>query len=385
MIPYGRQIITSEDVKAVVDVLTSDYLTQGPKVPLFEENVAKYCQVNFACAVNSATSALHISCLALEVRDKDVVWTSPISFVASANCALYCGAALDFVDIDITTGNICPLKLEEKLIMAKKHNRLPKVLIVVHLAGLSADMLNISKLAKQFNFKIIEDASHAIGASYMGTPIGSCKFSDITVFSFHPVKIITSAEGGIAVTNDAKLMASLKLYRSHGVTSDTSLMEGETHGPWYYQQILLGYNYRMTELQGALGASQLRQLNNFVAKRHLIASIYDEAFSNTSLIPLKPQSSCISSYHLYIVLLPLSKAHQQKRIITKLREMKIFAHVHYIPIHTQPFYQKLGFKYGDFPTAEQYYKRAISLPLYPELSPGEQTYIIESLIQCLEN
>jgi len=383
MIPYGKQKISQEDINSVIEVLSSDYLTQGPQVPRFEEQIALYCQSSYACAVNSATSALHIACLALDVNKGDIVWTSPISFVASANCALYCGATVDFIDIDITSGNLCTTALKHKLAEAKKNNTLPKVIIAVHLAGQSCDMKTIKALADIYHFSIIEDASHAIGARYLDAPVGNCQYSDISVFSFHPVKIITTAEGGIALTNSAALIEKLRLYRSHGVTADKELMVGESDGPWYYQQIALGFNYRMSELQAALGISQLTKLDTFVQQRNNIAKIYDKAFSATKLTPLSATKSTYSSYHLYIVLLDTADIDQHERIITTLRARKIFAHVHYIPIHTQPYYQNLGFSVGDFPVAENYYQRAISLPLYPELSSDEQQYVIDTIIELL--
>jgi UDP-4-amino-4,6-dideoxy-N-acetyl-beta-L-altrosamine transaminase len=383
MIPYGKQKISQEDIDSVISVLSSDFLTQGPQVPLFEKKLANYCQTDFACAVNSATSALHIACLALEVQANDIVWTSPISFVASANCALYCGASIDFVDIDITTGNICVLALRAKLEQAKITHTLPKVIIPVHLAGQSCLMQEIKTLSQQYNFAIIEDASHAIGAYYQNKAVGNCRYSDISIFSFHPVKIITSAEGGMALTNNPELIEKLRLYRSHGVTADPQKFKGESHGPWYYQQIALGYNYRMTELQAALGISQLTKLDVFVKQRNTLAHVYDQAFAQTDLTPLIPTADNYSAYHLYIVLLPQADTKQHHKMITRLRAAKIFAHVHYIPIHTQPYYQELGFNWGDFPIAEDYYHRAISLPLYPELTREDQQYIIDTVINLL--
>jgi len=383
MIPYGRQNISEQDIAAVIDVLKSDYLTQGPKVPEFEQKVAKYAQAKFAVAVNSATSALHIACLALNVQKNDVVWTSPISFVASANCALYCGASVDFVDIDRLTGNISVNALADKLTNANIENNLPKVIIVVHLAGQSCDMQEIRALTEPYGIKLIEDASHAIGAQYQGKPVGSCLYSDITIFSFHPVKIITSAEGGMALTNDAQLIEKLRLYRSHGIVSEQDKMTEPSHGPWYYQQIALGFNYRMTELQAALGISQLERLDTFVSQRNKLAKTYDDAFAQTSLQCLTPSENKLSAYHLYIILLPNSDAKLHKETIISLREKGITAHVHYIPIHLQPYYQQLGFHQGDFPDAENYYLNAISLPLYPDLTDEQQQYIITSVKSLL--
>ena len=383
MIPYGRQNISDQDIKAVVDVLQSDFLTQGPKVPEFEQQIALLCDATQAIAVNSATSALHIACLALGVKKGDIVWTSPISFVASANCALYCGAQVDFVDIDLASGNLCVEALEAKLEQAAARQQLPKVIIPVHLAGQPCDMQAIHALAVKYNIKVIEDASHAIGASYLAAPVGSGHFSDITVFSFHPVKIITSAEGGMALTNCDELATKLRLLRSHGIVSDPDLMTEPSHGPWYYQQIDLGFNYRMTELQAALGLSQLSRLSQFVEKRNALAQRYDEAFKDTSLALLTPNHDKYSSYHLYIILLPFDCANRHKEAVISLREMNICGHVHYIPIHLQPFYQSMGFEAGDFPNAEQYYLNAISIPLYPDLTEENQNYIIESVKSLL--
>lgn len=390
IIPYGKHDINDEDIAAVVAVLKSDFITQGPKAVEFEQSIAQLCQAKFSIATNSATSALHIACLALEIGQGDTVWTSPISFVASSNCALYCNAFIDFVDIDINTGNMCPQALANKLEQAKKQNNLPKVVIAVHLAGQSCDMKAIKTLAEQYHFTIIEDASHAIGARYNDRPMGSCQYSDITIFSFHPVKIITSAEGGMALTNSSKLAKKMRQLRSHGITSDESEMTVPSQGPWYYQQTMLGFNYRMTELQAALGVSQTTRLADFVSQRNTLAKVYDDAFANSSLTLLTPKALAYSAYHLYIVLLPLchknnmqnKEAHKQ--FICALRKKNICAHVHYIPIHLQPYYQKLGFKTGDFPIAENYYDRAISLPLYPQLTANEQSYIINTVLAELE-
>ncbi|WP_024610571.1 UDP-4-amino-4,6-dideoxy-N-acetyl-beta-L-altrosamine transaminase [Pseudoalteromonas sp. TB64] len=399
MIPYGKQDISPEDIAAVIEVLKSDFITQGPKVPEFEQAVAQQCinknegQVPFAIATNSATSALHLACLALKVGEGDVVWTSPISFVASANCALYCGSTIDFVDIDISTGNISVEELTKKLALAEITNTLPKVIIPVHLAGQSCDMQAIKALSEKYNFAIIEDASHAIGGRYQASKVGSCDYSDITIFSFHPVKIITSAEGGMALTQHLELAEQMRLLRSHGVTSNPENMSEASHGPWYYQQVALGFNYRMTELQAALGLSQVKRLEAFVTKRNQLAATYDQAFSDSSLTCLTPATSIYSAYHLYIVLLPtFEKATQKekhKAIVTALRAKNICAHVHYIPIHLQPYYQQnangLAFKQGDFPIAEEYYQRAISLPLYPKLSQDEQNYIIATVLDELNS
>lgn len=402
MIPYGKQNISDEDISAVVEVLKSDFITQGPKVAEFEQAIAKLCLAQFAVATNSATSALHIACLALDVGQGDLVWTSPISFVASSNCALYCGASIDFVDIDITTGNISVQALTEKLAHASTTDQLPKAIVIVHLAGQSCQMKAIKSLADRYKIALIEDASHAVGARYENQPVGSCQYSDITIFSFHPVKIITSAEGGMALTNQPLLAKKMQQLRSHGITSIPEEMTEQSHGPWYYQQVALGFNYRMTELQAALGLNQTKRLNEFVAKRNELASRYDQAFAQSRLTCLQPPQTTYSAYHLYIVLLPRYEKNNQKNnqknlhkaMITALRAKNICAHVHYIPIHLQPYYQQdncpktgvpLGFKEGDFPVAEAYYERAISLPLYPQLSQDEQAYIITTVLNELNS
>lgn len=383
MIPYGKQFIDQTDIDAVVDVLKSDWLTQGPKVPAFEDAVASYCKAEHGVAVNSATSALHIACLALDVGSNDIVWTSPISFVASANCALYCGAKIDFVDIDLNTGNMSVFELEKKLLLAEQNNCLPKVVIPVHLAGQSCDMQAIHKLALKYDFKIIEDASHAIGAKYLDKPVGCCEFSDICVFSFHPVKIITSAEGGMAVTNNQELAKRLRKLRSHGITSDPTEMTEPSHGPWYYQQVELGFNYRMTDLHAALGISQLSKVDEFVNQRHFLAQIYDTHLDLNLIRPLHQSDTCYSAYHLYIVQLKDSDITRHKNAITQLRAAGIIGHLHYIPIHLQPYYQAMGFSVGDFPNAEKYYQGAITLPLHPTLQEQEVHFVLNTLQQIL--
>ncbi len=379
MIPYGKQSIDQTDIDAVVNVLRSDWLTQGPKVPAFEDAVTKYCEVKHGVAVNSATSALHIACLALDVGKGDIVWTSPISFVASANCALYCGAKIDFVDINLNTGNMSVFELEKKLILAKKNNCLPKVIIPVHLAGQSCDMQAIQKLAHKYDFKIIEDASHAIGAKYLDKPVGNCEFSDICVFSFHPVKIITSAEGGMAVTNNKQLAKRMERLRSHGITANPSEMTEPSHGPWYYQQVELGFNYRMTELQAALGLSQLSKLDEFVTKRNQLAKVYSSKLKDLPINHLTQSQQSYSSYHLYILTLSGGAVVKHESLICSLREQGITSHLHYIPIHIQPYYKELGFKANDFPNAIKYYSCAVTIPLHPELTNSEQNFIIETL------
>lgn len=384
MIPYGKQDIQQADIDAVVAVLQSDFLTQGPQVPAFELAVANKVRAKYAIAVNSATSALHIACLALGLGKDDYLWTSPITFVASANCALYCGAHVDFVDIDPKTYNLCPLKLEEKLIQAKAQGKLPKIVVPVHLTGQSCDMTAIHRLSQQYGFKIIEDASHAIGGKYQGHYIGDCRYSDITIFSFHPVKIITTAEGGLALTNDAKLAQRMDLLRSHGITRQPDLMTHAPDGAWYYQQIDLGFNYRMTELQAALGLSQLNRLDDYVAKRHAIAENYHQALAELPIVLPYQAPDSYNAYHLYVIRLRLdqvSKTH--KDVFDALREAGIGVNLHYIPVHTQPYYQQMGFKKGAYPQAEQYYQEAISLPLFAQLTIEQQATVVDALKRVL--
>ena len=383
MIPYGRQDISEDDISSVVEVLKSDFLTQGPVVPAFEQAVATYCGVEYGVAVNSATSALHIACMALKVGKGDIVWTSPITFVASANCAIYCGANIDFVDIDPVTYNMSLVALKEKLQIAETNGKLPKVVIPVHLAGQSCEMEEISILAKKYGFKVIEDASHGIGGKYKGLPIGNCKFSDITVFSFHPVKIITTGEGGMCMTNDVELANRMIRYRSHGITRHSSEMTQIPDGPWYYQQIELGYNYRMTDLNAALGLSQMKKLNTFVARRHQIAKVYNERFHNLSSIVLPVQhKDTYSAYHLYIIRYKQSlKGETRLQLFEKLRSAGILVNLHYIPVYHHPFYQKLGFKSEDFPEAENYYAEAISLPIHTVLSDEDQNFVINQIVK----
>ena len=383
MIPYGRQDISSADIDAVVSVLKSDFLTQGPVVPLFEDKVKNFCGASHSVAVNSATSALHIACLALGLGPGDIMWTSPISFVASSNSALYCGANIDFVDIDFNTNNMCLHSLKAKLLNARKSGLLPKVVMPVHMGGHSCCMEEIYKLSKEFNFKIIEDASHAIGGKYLDKPVGSCQFSDITVFSFHPVKIITTGEGGMALTNDSNLYEKMNMLRSHGVTRNQEFMTKESEGDWYYQQIHLGLNYRMTEMQAALGLSQLSQLKTFVEKRNTLAMIYHDKLSNFPIsLPCK-SSGTYSSYHLYIIKLDSKSSAQRRIVFDFLRSNKVGVNVHYIPIHLQPFYMNMGFYLGQFPQSEIYYESALSLPLYPALPEASVEKISELLSESL--
>jgi UDP-4-amino-4,6-dideoxy-N-acetyl-beta-L-altrosamine transaminase len=384
MIPYGKQDINQQDIEAVLNVLKSDFLTQGPQVPAFEKAVTSFTGAKYALAMNSATSALHVACLALGVKEGDYVWTSPITFVASANCALYCGANIDFVDIDEKTYNMSPISLEEKLIEAKKKNKLPKVVIPVHLCGQPCDMKAIKKLSNEYGFKIIEDASHAIGGKYLGKPIGCGEFSDITIFSFHPVKIITTAEGGMALTNSDELNTKMSLLRSHGITRDEKQMTHKPDGPWYYQQIELGYNYRMTELQAALGLSQMSRLVEFVDKRHLLAKRYNEKLTNLPLILPYQLENTYSGLHLYVIKLELNKIKKTHlEVFNFLKEKGIGVNLHYIPVHTQPYYKKLGFKEGSFKKAEDYYSAAISIPMYSGLSFEDQDKVIATIKEAL--
>jgi UDP-4-amino-4,6-dideoxy-N-acetyl-beta-L-altrosamine transaminase len=384
MIPYGRQEITQADIEAVVGVLQSDFLTQGPMVPRFEKQVAEHVGARHALAVNSATSALHIACLALGLGQGDTLWTTPITFVASANCALYCGAKVDFVDIDPRTYNLCPKALARKLEQAEARGALPKILVAVHLCGQPCDMAAIHQLAQHYGFRIIEDASHAIGGKYRGEFIGSGRYSDITVFSFHPVKIITTAEGGMVLTNDADLAQRMSLLRSHGITREAEQMTHAPDGPWYYQQIDLGFNYRMTEMQAALGVSQMQRLDAYVARRHELAKRYDALLADLPVTSPWQHPDSYSGLHLYVVRLRLDECTRSHLDVFKfLRAAGIGVNLHYIPVHTQPYYQGLGFQNSDFPQAEQYYREAISLPLYQSLSDEQQDQVVEALRQAI--
>jgi UDP-4-amino-4,6-dideoxy-N-acetyl-beta-L-altrosamine transaminase len=385
VIPYGKQDISQADIDAVVEVLRSDFLTQGPKVPDFERKVAEHVGAKHALAVNSATSALHIACRALGLGKGDWLWTTPITFVASANCGLYCGAKVDFVDTDPRTYNLCPRALEAKLQKAKLENCLPKVLVAVHFCGQPCEMEAIHRLSQQYSFCIIEDASHAIGGKYQGEFIGNGRYSDITVFSFHPVKIVTTAEGGMALTNDEQLASQMDLLRSHGITRDISLMTHEPDGPWYYQQVELGFNYRMTELQAALGISQMDRLDSFVVRRHELARRYDELLKDLPVITPWQHPDSYSGFHLYVIRLQLdaiSKTHRE--VFEALREQGIGVNLHYIPVHTQPYYRLMGFKPDDFPEAIQYYREAISLPMFQGLMDEQQDEVVRALNMALE-
>ncbi|MQA57531.1 UDP-4-amino-4,6-dideoxy-N-acetyl-beta-L-altrosamine transaminase [Pseudomonas piscis] len=384
MIPYGRQDITQADIDSVVEVLQSDFLTQGPMVPRFEQALASHVGARHALALNSATSALHIACLALGLGPGDWLWTSPITFVASANCALYCGAQVDFVDIDPVTYNLSPQALERKLEQAEREGKLPKVVVPVHLCGQPCDMQAIHALAKRYGFKIIEDASHAVGGKYQDEFIGNCKYSDITVFSFHPVKIITTAEGGMALTNDAALAERMALLRSHGITRDPAQMTHESDGPWYYQQIDLGFNYRMTELQAALGVSQVQRLDQYVARRHVLARRYDQLLAGLPVTTPWQHPDSYSGLHLYVIRLQLGKiAKTHAQVFASLREQGIGVNLHYIPVPTQPYYRQMGIDPEVFPQAQQYYREAISLPMFQTMTEQQQDQVVAALNQAL--
>ena len=381
MIPYGMQSINDDDIDSVIKVLKSDFLTQGTQVPKFEKALSAYCDVKHVTAVNSATSALHISCLALNLGEGDYLWTSPISFVASANCALYCGAKVDFVDIDPKTYNMDPVKLKIKLDIAKANNKLPKIVVPVHFAGQSCDMKAIYNLSKEYGFRVIEDASHAIGGKYLSFPVGSCKYSDITVFSFHPVKIITTGEGGAALTNNPELATKLSLLRSHGVSRDNNSMSKESDGPWYYEQLILGYNYRMTDIHAALGLSQLKRLDSFVLSRHQLANQYDKLLKDIAGVSVPTQNKdCYSSFHLYPI--KLSKDIDRSKVFEYMRNNLVGVNVHYIPIHKQPFYKSID-TYLNLEVSEDYYKHVLTLPLYPSLSSEELIFVVRKLQEAL--
>lgn len=386
MIPYGRQDISEEDIKSVIDVLQSDLLTQGPAATRFEDAVSDHCGIPYALSVSSATSALHIACLALNLGPGDWLWTSPVTFVASSNCALYCGAQVDFVDIDPRTYNLSVERLEEKLLQAERQGRLPKIVVPVHLCGQSCDMATIAKLANKYGFRVIEDASHAVGGLYRGEPIGNCRYSDITIFSFHPVKIITTGEGGMVLTRTKNLADKMALFRSHGITRDPDLMTCIPDGPWYYQQIELGFNYRMTDIQAALGASQMKRLTSIVERRQQLAERYDEALAGLPLTIPWQHPDTESARHLYVIRL-LSDPGEgfHRRIFEKLRAAGIGVNLHYIPVYLQPYYQTIGFKVGLCPEAERYYAQAISLPLYYGLADEEQDEVVIAVTRAISS
>lgn len=384
-IPYGRQAISESDIEAVVDVLRSPFLTQGPVVPEFEKSVSRFVNSSYGVAVNSATSALHIACKALELGPGDILWTSPNTFVASANCARFCGASVDFVDINLSTGLMDINILESKLKRAKSMNNLPKILVPVHFSGSSCDMRRISQLSKEYGFSVIEDASHAIGGKYLGDPVGSCKFSQICVFSFHPVKIITTGEGGMATTNDPKLAEKMRDYRSHGVIKDTTRFLDSDPSPWSYEQHELGFNYRMSDIQAALGLSQLVRVEDFVQRRNELYSSYKHLISNLPVSLLEIPKHVYSSVHLAVVVLPSCDPARHRSIFRFLRANNIGVQVHYTPVHLQPYYRKLGFNPGDFPIAEAYASSAVSLPLYPNLKKGEQELVAQLLNRFLDS
>ena len=381
MIPYGRQQIDQADIDAVVATLQSDWLTQGPAIARFERAIAEHCEAKHGVAVCNATAALHIACLALDLGPGELLWTTPNTFVASANCGRYCGADVDFVDIDPRTWNMCPQQLANKLEAAKLAGRLPKIVVPVAFSGQSCDMARIRELSRQYGFYVIEDASHAVGASYRGRPVGCGDYADMTIFSFHPVKIITTGEGGLILTNNDDLAERLARLRSHGITRDTALMQGESDGPWYYQQLELGYNYRMTDIQAALGYSQWQRLGVFLARRRALAARYDALLADLPLQLPHRQAEAESAWHLYVVRVQGGLDH--RKVFDALRAAGIGVNLHYIPVHTQPYYQALGFKQGDYPEAERYYAEAISLPMYAALQDGEQDQVVAALRQAI--
>ena len=379
IIPYGKQSVSEDDIQAVTDVLGSPFLTQGPVVPKFEESVCDYVNTKFGVATNSATSALHLAVRALNLMPDDLVWTSPITFVATANSVRYCGGKVDFVDINPETFNMCMNALEQKLEVAAVNGQLPKIVIPVHMAGQSADMAAIWQLSRKYGFKVIEDASHAIGAEYKGDRVGSCRFSDITVFSFHPVKIITTGEGGMAVTNDESVAERLRLLRSHGVTRDTNAMQDQGQGEWYYEMHDLGFNYRLTDIQAALGLSQISKLSHIIERRGQIAERYNRMLSHENLYLPITSPDCLSAFHLFII--RLTEANRRPEIFQALRDSGIGVNVHYIPVHLHPYYKSLGFQSGDFPVSEDYYARAISIPMFPSLTDEEQDFVVNTINQ----
>ena len=386
MIPYGRQDITENDIEAVIEVLRSDFLTQGPTIKKFEDKVSEYCGSSHAFALNSATSALHVACLALDIGPGDLVWTSPITFVASSNCALYCGAKVDFVDIDPLTYNICCDQLRVKLCLAKLNGTLPTAVIPVHLTGQSCDMESIRQLSKEYGFSVIEDASHAVGGRYKDDAIGSCKYSDICVFSFHPVKIITTGEGGMALTNNSQLAQKIGRLRSHGITRDPEQLSNQDPEPWWYEQIDLGLNYRMTDIQAALGLSQMSRLDQYVAIRNQLGQRYDELLAKLPVTVPAQAKDCYSSRHLYVVRLKLDEIDKSRRqVFESLREQGVGVQIHYIPVPSQPYYKNLGFSDEDYPHGLSYFQEAISLPLFPTMTTEQQDKIVSVLSEILRS
>jgi len=384
MIPYGRQDVTEDDIEAVVEILRSDFLTQGPAGRRFEQCVREYCGASHAVAVNSGTSALHLACRAIGLAPGERLWTTAVTFVASANCGRYCGADVDFVDIDGLTGNLSIAALEAKLARAEREGRLPRVVVAVHLGGHPCDMESIGALSERYGFAVIEDASHALGATYDSGRVGHCRHSDITVFSFHPVKLVTTGEGGVAVTNDPELAGRMGLLRSHGITRDATSMRREPDGPWYYEQIELGYNYRMTDLQAALGASQMARLDGYVETRRRLADEYGRMLAGLPVVVPPPPANGRSAWHLYVIRLRLSECAQGHRaVFEQLRARGIGVNLHYIPLHLHPYYQDLGFARGQFPAAEAYYDEAITLPLHPRLSTEDQHRVVRELERAL--
>ena len=385
MIPYAKQDISDEDIDSVIEVLKSDFLTQGNKVPLFEDIISERVGAKYALAANSATSCLYLSCLSLGLSKEDILWTSPITYVASANCALYCGAEVDFVDIDPLTWNISVEILEEKLKTARKIKKVPKILVLVHLAGNPCDLQKVFDLSKEYGFSIIEDASHALGSKYSGEHIGSSVYSDISVFSFHPVKNITTGEGGMILTNNQKLSEKIHLYRSHGITRDTKKMINKEEGLWYYEQLLLGFNFRMSDIHAALGISQMNSLDKFISKRNELSQIYTEELKGLPLTIQRVRKEDLSAWHIFVIRLKLSELKLSRlEIYNSLRNKGIGVNVHYIPVHMQPFYKNLGFNKGDFPNSENYYDGAITIPMFTKLKKKEIKYVIQALKESID-
>ena len=384
MIPYARPDLDADDLQAVLEVLQTEWLTQGPAQARFEDAVAKYCGVRYAVAVSSGTAALHLAYLALGLGPDQQAWTSPITFVATTNAALHCGATVDFVDIDPRTYNLSPVALKCKL--DAHPNKRPAIVIPVHFAGQSCAMEEISHLTRSRGIAVVEDASHAIGGTYQGHPIGCCRWSDAAILSFHAVKIVTSGEGGMILTNRADLYEKLIRLRTHGITRREDLFQQPSHGPWYYEQIELGFNYRLTDIQAALGLSQTKRLEKFLARRRQIATAYDEAFAGLPLISPWQDPNTNSSWHLYVVQLALDRVKKSHRqVFEELREAGVGVNLHYIPVHLQPFYRNLGFRLGDFPEAERYYRGAITLPIFPRMTHDEQSFVIAQVRKVLRS